>query len=335
MSASLLLLAPIAVMLIVLLFGFTGCDLVFQVNELPQATYEKTITTESGLIAYWRLGEADTTTVPGGTAIELKGGRNGTYNTAIITADPKRHSPGAPGAITLGIKPGLLDLTNPVDETVNPCIEVDGGFVEVPFDAALNPNLFTFEAWIIPEFATDALNNFYCLMETSSPPGGIQKKLGIGLYAGPANPSSVQLQPYQWQVWMGNGQNFQQVAVAATGKNVNFNQLTYIALTYDPGVANNNLILYLYYPGTSQNLDMATVAPLQATVTNFKPNDQPGGGSFLIGMGRNLFPGVAVDPVPLQPFLYAFKGKIQEVALYSAALGITTLANHEMAGASI
>lgn len=335
MSTSMLLLTPVAVLLILFLFRFIGCDKVFTIPDRPGPNYESTITAESGLIAYWRLGEPDTTIVPGGTAIELKGGRNGAYNKATITADPKRHSPGAPGAITLGITPGLLDLTTPSDETVHSCIEVDGGFVEVPFDAALNPNLFTFEAWVIPEFGADPHNNFYCLMETSSPTGGVQKKLGIGLFAGPANPASTQDQPYQWQVWMGNGQNFQQVAVARPGVNVNFNQLTYLALTYDPGVANNNLILYLYYPGTGQDLSMASVAPLQATVSNFKPNDQPGGGTFLIGMGRNLFPGVAVDPVPLQPFLYAFKGKIQEVALYSAALGLTTLANHEMAGASI
>lgn len=336
MSFLILLLTPLAVVLVFLLFGFAGCDRVFGIDPITvnPSDYAAAVNGETSLVAYWRLGEPSTTQVPStGTAVDQKGGRNGNYNNAAITADPKRHAFSAPGTITLGNMPGLLELTTPTDQTKEPCIEVNGGFVEVPFDAVLNPSPFTFEAWVFPEFGGDPPNNFYCLVESSAPDGGVQKKFGFGLYAGPANPASVQPQPYQWQVWMGNGMNFQQVAVASD--NVRFNQVTYLALTYDPGLPAPNLILYLYYPGTGQDISFASVAKIQGTVTNYRPNNQAGGGSFLIGMGRNLFPGVAVDPVPLQPFLYAFSGKIQEAALYSTALGIEALANHELAGGMI
>jgi hypothetical protein len=335
-SAWMLMLAPLAVLLVLLLFGFSGCDRLLGLDDIiPNVSgYAATVKGESSLVAYWQLAEPSTTPVPStGTAIDQQGGRNGNYNSTPINADAKRHSFSAPGTITLGNIPGLLELTKPTDQTKVPCIEVNGGFVEVPFDAVLNPSPFTFEAWVIPEFGSDPANNFYCLVESSAPDGGVQKKLGFGLYAGPANPASVQLQPYQWQVWMGNGQNFQQVAVASD--NVKFNQITYLALTYDPGAPAPNLILYLYYPGTGQDISFNSVAKIQGSVTNYRPNNQAGGGSLLIGMGRNLFPGVAVDPVALQPFLYAFSGKIQEVAIYSSALGIEVLANHELAGGMI
>jgi hypothetical protein len=331
-SAWILLLTPLAVLAVLALFGFAGCAAVLDLQEVSYASsYKGTIVGENSLVAYWRLAEPKNTPVPSnGTAIDQKGAHNGNYNKKTITADPKRFSPAAPGDITLGVTPGLLDLSN---ETNNPCIEINGGFVEVPFDSVLNPAPFTFEAWITAEFGTDPQNRFYCLVESSAPAGGVQKKLGFGLYAGPANPASAQPQPYQWQVWMGDGQKFTRVAIATD--NLNFNQLTYVALTYDPGAPGNNLLLYRYYPDTNQECSLPACAPIQAAVGNFKANNQVGGGSLLIGMGRNLFPGVQADPVPLQPFLYAFKGKIQEAALYNTALKLERVASHMMAGGKI
>ncbi len=331
MNAWKLVLTPLAVVVILFLFGFVGCDQVLGLDPIAVPGYDANIKAETSLVAYWRLGEPAGTPVPStGTAIDQLSVHPGNYNSAVITADAKRHSPDAPGTITLGIKPGLLEVTKPTDETVDPCIEVNGAFVEVPFDAVLNPSPFTFEAWIYPEFGIAPLYNFYCLFESSAPAGGGQKKLGFGLYAGPANPAGPMTQPYQWQVWMGNGTGFQQVAVASD--NVLFNQITYLALTYDPGLPAPNLILYVYYPGTNQDLSFNSVAKIQGNVTNYRPNNQVGGGSSLIGMGRNLFPGVMVDPVPLQPFLYPFVGKIQEVALYNKALSLEVLGRHYMAG---
>jgi hypothetical protein len=342
MSTSLLLaLTPLAVLMIVLLLGYVGCSSfgTAQTDTGPPPAppppapqppaYTPAIMREASLVAYWRLGEPASIAVPSvGTAIDQKGAHNGNYNKVIINADDKRHSPGAPGNIGVGVTPGILE-TSPPDK----CIEVNGGYVEIPFDSNLNASPFTFEAWVVPEFGSDKQGNYYCLVESSAPIGGGQKKFGWGLYAGPGDPSKVN-QPYQWQVWMGNGTGFVKAGVAID--NVKFNQLTYLALTFDPGAASNNLILYLYYPGTGQDLSANSIAPLQATVTGFRPNNNPGGGNFLIGIGRNLFPGVAVDPVPLQPLLYPFHGKIQEVAFYNTALSAAnSLFYHEQAGAGI
>jgi concanavalin A-like lectin/glucanase superfamily protein len=325
-----MLLMPIAVLGILLLFGLTGCTTFGAAPDTtapPASTpYDQVIKGESSLVAYWRLGEPAGTGVPStGTAKDEKGAHNGNYNKAVITADPKRHSFNAPGDITLGIAPGLLQHF-----PTAPGIEVNGGFVEVPFDSNLNASPFTFEAWVIPEFGGDPQGNFYCLVESSAPAGGVAKKAGWALYAGPNDPTKIN-QPYQWQVWMGNGTKFQRVGIATDS--VHFNQLTYLALTFDPGVATNNLTLFLYYPDTKQDLSAASVAPLQATVTGFQPNNSPGGGSFLIGIGRNLFPTITADPVALQPFLYAFRGKIQEVAFYNTALAADKhLWIHEQSG---
>ena len=141
MIASVYLLTPLAVLIILLLFGFTGCNLVFQLEEVPQETYPLTIASEPTLVAYWPLGAPETTPVPStGTALDQSSSHAhpGNFNVATITADAKRFSAAAPGNFTPGIKPGLLQLTKPVDETKDPCIEVNGGFVEVPFDSLPN-----------------------------------------------------------------------------------------------------------------------------------------------------------------------------------------------------
>ncbi|HJT00369.1 MAG TPA: hypothetical protein VJ756_14855, partial [Terriglobales bacterium] len=195
MSTSLLLsLTPLALLIILLLFGFAGCTTFGTSSDVtppPAGTpYDQVIKGEKSLVAYWRLGEPVGTPVPGtGKAKDEMGKYNGNYNKAVITADPKRHSFNAPGTITFHNVPGLLNLTTPADQSVNPCIEINGCFVEVPFDSNINASPFTFEAWIMPEFGGDPQGNFYCLVESSSPVGGVQKKVGWGLYAGPADPT--------------------------------------------------------------------------------------------------------------------------------------------------
>src|SRR5579884_3644250 len=109
MSTWLFVVAPIAVAIILLLFGFMGCT-ADQFTSAAGPTYQDTVKQENSLVAYWRLGEPGNTPVPSnGTAIDQVGGHNGNYNQATVTADAKRHSFGAPGNITLGNNPGLLE----------------------------------------------------------------------------------------------------------------------------------------------------------------------------------------------------------------------------------
>jgi hypothetical protein len=189
----------------------------------------------------------------------------------------------------------------------------------------LHPPKFTFEAWVNPQFDTDPLGNFYCLFETGAPATGAQKKEGFGLYVGPSDLTSPS-PAYEWQVWMGNGTTFSKVKNnLPTPASVVFNTVTYLALTYDGSA----MILYLYYPNTKQDMTLNSVAPLQATFSGYKPATS---GNLIIGAGRNLFPAV---PGTSHPTLYAFHGRIQEVAIYSQALTIqASLAGHEQAGGS-
>ncbi len=320
-----LLLVPLVVLIVISLFGFVGCAS-FTSSNIGASTgvdYPSTIKAEASLVAYWRLGEPAATAVappkPGGIAAEELGKHPGNYSRFQPPGaiDKNRHSFNNGGTIVLGQTPGILEL-----DAAATCIEVNGGMVTVPFDAALNLPQFTLEAWVIAEFNGDPQGNYYCLFENGAPATGKQKTEGFGLYAGPASPSTPNT-PYEWQVWMGDGTTFTQLTnTLPTPAAVVFQKPTYLALTFD----GTNVVLYLYNPGTGQNLSLPSVAPYQAKFPTFKPATS---GSFVIGSGRNLFPAF-----PGGTQLYAFRGKIQEVALYNQALTIQDhLVGHEQSGA--
>ena len=341
MNPGLLLLTSIAVLIVLRFLGFVGCAAILGVDDVSYATtpdgkpdYPATIKKETSLVAYWRLGELASTPVPssGGQAKSETGFHNGDYDKLPLatTADTVHHSPPTAGTLTLGVTPGLLEL-----DPTSPCIRTDGGFIQVPFDDALNPPQFTLEGWVKPDIGNDLPGNYYCLVESSGPPGplGATKKTGFGLYLGPkdvppANPPGLHF----WQIWMGDGSKFSQAAVSKNP--VKFKQLTYLVLSFD----GNNLQLFLYYPDTNQNLDQIS-GELKASIGNFKRNDTSnlGTGNFFIGTGSNLYSGPSI---PKQR-LYPFKGQLQEVALYNVDLtapnnqGLGKLAGHFLAGGKV
>jgi hypothetical protein len=308
-----LLLAPLAVLVILPLFAFVGCG-----AELGAIgpDYPTTIEDTPGLVAYWRLGEPFATPVPssGGAAKSEVVGFSGDYfELAPAVADTQYQSPDTAGKIALGVTPGLLEFSD------SPCILVDGGYVRIPANDALNPPVFTFECWIdftSSGYSAENPNNyFYCLVESTGPKNGLEpRSTGFGLYLGPKDASTP---GYFWQVWMGDGTQFKQVAVAdkqatdvvdqqcgyGTGLN-----LTYLVLTFNGNNnsvndvqghdLNFNVALYLYRPDTSQNLTVPCIQALSGTVNNFAPNivANGGGGDFFIGTGSNLFPGAVVAP---------------------------------------
>ena len=105
-----LLLVPLAVLVILPLFGFIGCSFSPGASWIPVLTPQRLQATP-GLVAYWRLGEASTTPVPssGGAAVDQQGGFDGDYRVLAPTAgDTQRHSPSTAGTISLGVTPGLL-----------------------------------------------------------------------------------------------------------------------------------------------------------------------------------------------------------------------------------
>ncbi len=344
MIVVLLFLGALALLVTLLLFGFVGCSL-DTMGECTSCDYSATIETVPGppaLVSYWRLGDSTPLPSATGAAHDEVGGNNGTYETLSAPANPTHYSPPAAGVATAGETPGILELY-PSD----PCFDTKGGagFVQVPFKPELNPAQFTFEAWVSPDPTLPADGNFYCLAESTGPPGFSGPQTGWGLYLGPSAAGASD-GPY-WQVWMGSGPqligpSFNRVAIANGSDNPTQLKLTYLALTFD---ASNNLQLWLYYPDTNQNLDCNGVRGAQASVgTSFVPNNDPsqgGGGDFFIGTGSNLVP---TAPPPTTR-LYPFKGKIQEVALYNVTLvpppapgvpcALETLGIHESAGGNL
>ena len=158
-------------------------------------------------------------------------------------------------------------------------------------------------------FDQEPEGNYYCLVESTGPANGVDpRSTGFGLYLGPKDPNAP-AGPYFWQVWMGDGTAFHQVAIGNQAVDASQSRLTYLALTFlgnhnsvNDGQGhdlNYNLALYLYRPDTNQDIDSAaSVQGLTATVNNLTPNTvaNGGGGDFFIGTGSNLFPGAAPWP---------------------------------------
>jgi hypothetical protein len=170
---------------------------------------------------------------------------------------------------------------------------------------------------------------YFCLVESAGPAGLGQKKTGWGLYLGPAD-INTHLGPLAWQVWMGDGSKYNQVAVAKPGRSALTR--TYLALTYDGA---QKLQLWLYHPDTEEDLALLESPALNLLINpfTFKPNDasSAGKGEFIIGAGSNLFPVIGAPPQRLYPF----RGKIQEVALYKSVVPGNILESHFLAGGNL
>lgn len=327
-------------------------DIVPPPYPLPDyGDYGNWITRTKDLVAYWRLGEPATITVLKATDPIPAGAVKTAKTTSppwvvvsdkldgyhlklnpVTTPDNARHSPKTAGEVIPGVTPGLLQIS---PQENYPCLQLDGGFVQVPWSNELNPPAFTLEAWVSPsptmfDPAPGAQQFYYCLVESAGPPGLGQKKTGWGLYLGPENPVAPLGQLF-WQVWMGDGSNFNRVAVANPGRTQL--KLTYLALTFD---GNQNLQLWLYCPDTDEDLDLLDKPVLKILINpfTFLPNDgtAAGKGEFIIGAGSNLFPNVAGTPGQR---LYPFRGKIQDVALYKSVLPGNILESHYLAGGNL
>ncbi len=379
MTVVFFLIGALALLATVLLFGFVGCA-PFSGTPSPEPPpssgsppapgsstspgsptapgsptppdYGKMVLSTPDLVAYWRLEEPAATLVqpanmpalPGiFTARDAFGGFHGNYfkSDPVATPDDTFFSPASAGTLILGSTPGLLELS-PQDKL--PCMNTDGGYVQVPWADALNPPQFTLEAWVSPDPALDP-KYYYCLAESTGPQVADQKNTGWGLYLGPDDPNNPSGQLF-WQVWMGDGTQFNRVGIIKSdfpkdskGQVISPLRLTYLVLTFD---GTQNLQLWLYYPEALQMLltwdqMQALVIPNPPIIFHRNDPSTDGQGDFFIGTGSNL-----TLNTPSGDRLYPFKGKIQEVALYKRDLSApknagvqTTLASHEMAGGNM
>jgi len=336
MSDWYLVLAPVAALAVLALVRFVGCQALLNVDEVEyKNTYSETVMSDSP-VSYWRFQElhsaepAPGPTVPntpvvGGTAKDEMNRNDGTYKAVLLQAPPPAplppDSPGAPGALTL-LAPGLLDQSEQQKTSMN----VDGGYVEVPFSNSLNLPSFTVEALVRPEW-NPAETGLYravvtCAMIDVTP--SAPKAFGFGVFAGPdpGNPTG----PDVWQIWLSDGTTFKPFKDPARNlAPVDFTKTNYLAVIYDDGTKKLNM--FAWVAGT--DLDSGVAHPLKdVSVPAYSPVSNATQ-SLLIGMHR---PPIGSGAPGSFALYHPFKGRIQEVAIYSKALIPERVMSHVMIG---
>jgi hypothetical protein len=306
MTAPLLILIPLSLLAIVLLLSFVGCGL--DESGLGNPAYTQyttnTILPTTGLVAYWPLGEMAGAT----TAVDLKSGRNGTYVTAPpYPADPADNSAAAPGTFQLG-QPGIVpgDTVQPGNDpnVRTTCLQVNGGYVSVPFNAALNPTKaagFTLEAWVRVDWTAADTASYRCVIASRDNAAGNK---GFALFASPDN---------FWEIWVGNGGTGPAGWTKATGEAVSFGTTSYLAVTYD----GTTLTLYVDGQVSASGVTPPDPARKNPQPANYVPAAQ---NPLYIGTGEPELPLRPQPPGVLAGPLHAFVGAIQDVALYKGAL---------------
>jgi len=301
MSATLFLLVPVGTIAIVWLLCFVGCS--FQPGQVADYyQYENTVTGTNGLVAFWPLNETS-----GTTAADIGPNHfNGTYTTGpnVTSYDAADQSDAAPGTFSLnGLNIVAGDTSGNNPNNLTPCTYFYGGYVEVPWQAALGPPQpqptppplqFTIEAWVMPDW-DDPQNKSFRVVVASNAPSAFQ---GFALYASPDN---------LWAATIGVGS---QNPVVTTGNNQTIVQrsLYFLVVTYDGGTG--LLTLWVNPADTTQPPDG------QITATGFVPVASPT--PLYIGCGH-----------PSQtPPLFPFTGWIQDVAFYNVALDNKTIETH-------
>jgi hypothetical protein len=302
MGASVIVIVCIALFAIVWSLCCVGCHFHPQSAITDCTDYQQKVTQTPGLVAFWPLDETS-----GTTAADIGPNNfNGTYTIGpdVSTYDPGNLSDAAPGTYTLdqpNIVAGDCDSTTP-----NPCVAVNGGYVSVPWQAALGPGQspfqFTLEVWVNPNWTLeDAQNNpSNRIVVASNETATFQ---GFSILASSAN---------LWTATLGIGS---QNIVVTTGNNQTIVQssIYFLVLTYD----GNNLTLWVNPADTTQPPDGQAAAPGFVPVSSPIP--------LYIGIGH------PASGTPRNPF----NGQIQDVAFYNVVLDGKTIETHYLNGSGM
>jgi hypothetical protein len=330
MTASLLVLVPIALLVLVASLYFVGCNkrgsLDARGHDFPPFTeYGTRDVLDPSLfcVAYWPLWDpkpSDPTKLS--EADERVAGRNGEYRDmnshasqfpigTYATPDDTVHSASADGVLTLGasgIVPGETLNADATKPDYAKAIQVDGGYVFVPVEKSslINPaKAFSLELWARPEWTDADGAARRILIDSRDAPGGATSGFGIWV-----NDDDV------LQGVVGTGTpSF----LILTGPEVVKEKANYIVLTFDGATAT------LFVNGVERTSGSVPAGG------NFAPNTtQP----LTIGVGitflpvRNTMSGNPADAVEPKFPTYPFKGTIQCVAIYSTVLDQNTITKH-------
>jgi hypothetical protein len=290
------LLTPLLVLPIFLLFRFVGCDALFGLTHVdPVYSYEDTVKAEQSLVAYWRLGDQNTP-----QAKDEKGSHPGLYGQPPASA-AHSNSQGSSGEALQG-QAGLYGADTSVD--------FEGGYVVVPFSPDLNTPSFTIEALVFPGAWEDGFD--HAVVVSAEIEGTAQRGFAVFGKWDPAEQKSF------WTAAMGTGTIF----IELRGPEVKMPATkTYVALTHDAGSGTTTL-----YVATGDSWDAVTPTMVSG-YTQIQSNN------LYIGADSNAVPAQPLPPPPPQaapPVDVPFIGRIQEVALYNAALNEATLAKRRV-----
>jgi hypothetical protein len=346
MSASLVVLLPVILLGIVCLFCFIGCA--FQTGGLGVPFTEYTKLTVLGnpaiVAAYWPLDE----TIDSAPAHDRgPNGLDGKYVDpstvpVVYPASPPPaiypwpavvNIPNPPGAdiqsaavlvaqLTLG-QPGLVqgDAKQPANnpDILTTCAQVNGCYVEVPFEPRWNPIVFTVEAWVRVGWT---LNNdplaWRAVMDCRA-----QNQIWQG-FAIVASVDPDQ-SGYHWAVVTGNGLTGSAgfTTLIDTGPQITLldapqfgreggPQPVYLAVTYDQST------LTLYVNGV-QSATMTSQDLLYVSNTS---------GPLYIGAGAPYVGKRSVAGSTTGGPLFPFVGAIQDVAIYNIPLNSNDILQH-------
>ena len=312
MSTTLFILVPVGVLMIAWSLCFVGCGLPDTGTATPFYQYQNTVTGTPGLVAFWPLDE-----ISGTTADDIGPNQfDGTYTTGpnVPTYNAADQSDAAPGTYALN-QPNIVagDSSGNTESTLNKCPIFNGGYVNVPWNAALGPASapyqFTIEAWVMPNWTLDdaqtnpsyrAIVAHNVHLPSNSPP----TFQGFLLCASPEN---------LWTVAICDGSQ-QQFATTGNNQTIVQGSLYFLVVTYDG--TKNQLTLWINPADTTQPPD----AQLS---TGYVPVSSPI--PLYIGIGGTFL------PTPLIPF----NGQIQDVAFYNAVLDGKTIETHYMNGIGV
>jgi hypothetical protein len=326
MSASLIVLIPIVLLGVVTALCFVGCGL--STHGLPPdfTTYsDTTVLGNVNNVAYWRLNEtADTD-----PAADSKGANNGGYidpTTTPVPAfypwpafsipdppNPDELSAAGQGTLKLG-QPGIVngDFVQPANTTRATCMVVDGAFVAVPFNAAINPATFTLEAWVRVDWTSSDPLAFRAVVDCRSDNPG----QGFALYAAP---DSDQSGNYHWQAFVGNGGSDPTAFTTVTSNDPP------IALNNPDGGGATTFYLAVTFDGQTLLIFVNGDESSKTNPATYVPNvSQPlwiGAGAPFVAQ-RPQPPGTVASP------LFPWVGAIQDVAIYNVDLGGDVIIRH-------
>ena len=331
MSASLLVLLPVILLGIVAMFCFAGCGF-SPSGALPvYSTYsDDTVLGNPSVVGYWPLSEtADNLPAVDRTANPDNGQYIDPANTPAIypwpastlanPPGPDVQSAAAPGSIAFA-QPGIVagDAVQPGNDAniVTPCLVVNGCYVNVPFDAKINPTTsFTIEAWVRVDWTENDASALRFVLDARD----FSPCTGFGLLA---RADDGQTGVYHWQAIIGNGGSDTAGFTFATSDDPPItlsdpslpSGITYyLAVTYDG--PSQTLILYV---------DGEQRGPKVTPATYVANTTQP----LWIGAGAPYVPLRPQAPGVLAGPLFPFEGAVQDVAIYNTALTSDVILTH-------